>query len=268
MDLQLTGKIAIVTGASKGVGLAITRTLLQEGARVVAASRRSSPELDALAGESLVHVPVDLMDPEAPGHVVTRAVEVFGGLDILVNNAGGPPPGVTLPRTSFLDASDAEWRAMFEFNLFSAVRAIRAAIPVLLARGGGAIVNISSGTARQPSPINVDYGAAKAGLSNLTKVLSGEFGPRGIRVNTVSPGPVRTAWWTDPGGVADIIAAQAGTDRDTVMDRLAPELMNLTTGRLVEPQEIADVVALLVSPRSANTTGAEFVVDSGFLKEL
>ncbi|MBB2909790.1 NAD(P)-dependent dehydrogenase (short-subunit alcohol dehydrogenase family) [Streptosporangium becharense] len=268
MDLQLSGRVAVVTGASKGIGLAVTRTLLEEGAQVVAASRGSSPELDALAGPDLVHVPADLTDPEAPGLVVARATEVFGGLDILVNNAGGPPPGVSLPRMSFLTPTDDDWRAMFEFNLFSAVRAIRAAIPAMLARGGGAIVNVSSGGARRPAPMNVDYNAAKAGMNNLTKALSEEFASRGIRVNTVSPGPVRTAWWTEEGGAADILAGVTGTDRDTVMDDVAPEMMALTTGRLVEPREVADVVALLVSPRSASTTGADFAVDSGFLKEI
>lgn len=232
------------------------------------ASRKATPELDALARADLVHVPVDLMDPGAPGQVISRAVDAFGGLDILVNNAGGPPPGVKLPRFSFLAPTDADWQAMFEFNLFSVVRAVRAAIPAMLERGGGAIVNVSSGHARRPATMNVDYGAAKAGLNNLTKALSEEFGSQGIRVNTVSPGPVRTAWWTEEGGAADILAAQMGTDRDAVMDSAAPEMMKLTTGRLVDPQEIADVIALLVSPRSASTTGAEFVVDSGWLKEL
>jgi NAD(P)-dependent dehydrogenase (short-subunit alcohol dehydrogenase family) len=268
MDLQLSGRVAVVTGASKGIGLAVVRTLLEEGAKVVATSRKSTPELDALAGPNLVHVPADFMDEDAPAQVVSRAVEQFGGLDILVNNAGGPPPGVTLPRGSFLHAADEEWRAMFEFNLFSAVRAVRAAIPHLLERGGGSIVNISSGNARQPSPINVDYGAAKAALSNVTKVLSGEFGPQGIRVNTVSPGVVRTPWWTDEGGVADMIASQAGTDKDNVINSVVPEMLNLATGRFVEPQEVADAVVLLASPRSGSTTGAEFVVDGGLLKEL
>ncbi|ALG09961.1 SDR family NAD(P)-dependent oxidoreductase [Kibdelosporangium phytohabitans] len=268
MDLKLTGRVAVVTGASKGIGLAITRTLLLEGARVVAASRKSSPELDELAGEDLVHVAVDLMNPEAPEQIVAQAVESFGGLDILVNNAGGPPPGIKLPRSSFLEAGDADWQAMFEFNLFSPVRAIRAAIPRMLERGSGSIINISSGNGRQPSPINVDYGAAKAGINNITKVLTEEFGPQGIRINTVSPGGVRTAWWTEEGGAADIIAERAGADRDAVMDTLAPQMMNMVTGRLVDPQEIADVVALLASPRSASTTGADFVVDGGFLKSL
>ncbi|MFB4319590.1 SDR family NAD(P)-dependent oxidoreductase [Actinomadura sp. 21ATH] len=268
MDLQLTGKVAVVTGASKGIGLAVARTLLEEGARVVAASRTSGPGLDALAGPDLVHVPVDLMDPAAPARVVERAVDAFGGLDILVNNAGGPPPGVTLPRFGFLNATDDDWREMFEFNLFGLVRATRAAIPHLVERGGGAIVNVSSGNARRPAPMNHDYNAAKAGVNNLTKALSEEFGPQGIRANTVSAGPVRTDWWTKDGGAADVIGAQAGADRQAVIEKVAPEMMALTTGRLVEPQEIADAVVLLASPRSGSTTGADFVVDSGFLKEL
>ncbi|MFI7617277.1 SDR family NAD(P)-dependent oxidoreductase [Nonomuraea terrae] len=267
MDLQLSGRIAVVTGASQGIGLAVTRTLLGEGARVVAVSRSSSPELAALGGD-LLHVAADLMDPEAPARIVDRAVREFGGLDILVNNAGGPPPGVALPRFSFMAPTDEDWRVMFEFNLFAVVRAIRAAIPPMLARGGGSIVNISSGNARLPAPMNVDYNAAKAGLNNLTKALSEEFAPQGIRVNTVSPGPVRTAWWTKSGGAADIIAAQAGTDRESVITKVAPDMMKLTTGRLVDPQEVADVIALLASPRSASTTGADFAVDAGFLKQV
>ncbi|RBQ19057.1 3-oxoacyl-ACP reductase [Spongiactinospora rosea] len=268
MDMRLKGRVAVVTGASKGIGLAVTHALLAEGAKVVAASRTAGPELSALARPDLVHEGVDLMDPEAPARTVARAVQEFGGLDILVNNAGGRPPGVDLPRGSFFDASDDEWRAMFEFNLFSAVRAARAAIPHMLSRGGGSIVNVSSANARQPSQMNVDYGAAKAAMSNLTKALSEEFGPQGIRVNTVSPGPVLTPWWTEPGGAADRIAGLTGADRAAVLDKIVPESMGLTTGRLAGPEEIADVVVLLASPRSASTTGAEFTVDSGFVKAV
>ncbi|REE97446.1 SDR family NAD(P)-dependent oxidoreductase [Thermomonospora umbrina] len=268
MDMQLSGRVAVVTGASKGIGLAVVRTLLDEGVRVVATSRKPTPDLDALAGPNLRHVPVDLMDPDAPAQIIATAVAEFGALDILVNNAGGPPPGVTLPRTSFLDAGDEEWRDVFEFNLFSVVRTIRAALPHLIERGGGSIVNISSVNARQPSSMNVDYGAAKAALTNMAKVVAVEFGSQGVRVNTVSPGPVRTAWWTDEGGVADIIAERAGSDRDTVMDSLVPEMMGLVTGRLVDPQEVADAVVLLASPRSAGTTGADLAVDGGYLKAV
>jgi NAD(P)-dependent dehydrogenase (short-subunit alcohol dehydrogenase family) len=268
MDLQLEGKIAVVTGATKGIGLAVTRTLLQEGAHVVASSRSRTPEFDALADAhpDLIHVAADLTDPAAPAEIIARAIEHFGGLDILVNNAGGPPPGAKMPTFGFLDLTDDEWHAMLDFNLASAVRACRAAIPILIERGGGAIVNVTSGHARQPSAINVHYGAAKAALTNLTKALSEEFGPQGVRVNSVCPGPVNTPWWTEEGGAADIIAAHTGADRATLMTTTAPQMMALATGRLAEPQEIADAVVLLASPRSGSTTGADFVVDSGFLK--
>jgi NAD(P)-dependent dehydrogenase (short-subunit alcohol dehydrogenase family) len=115
MNLELQNRVAVVTGASKGIGLAVTRALLEEGARVVATSRRSTPELDELSGE-LVHVPADLMDPGAPAEVVAQAVERFGRVDVLVNNAGGPPPGATLPRFGFLGLSDDDWRDMLEFT--------------------------------------------------------------------------------------------------------------------------------------------------------
>ncbi|MFM9608242.1 3-oxoacyl-ACP reductase [Streptomyces sp. V2] len=268
MDLKLSGRVAVVTGASKGIGLAVTRSLLAEGAKVVAVSRKSTPDLDGLAGPNLLHVSADLMDPQAPGQVVARAVEHFGGLDILVNNAGGPPPGISMPRTGFFDSSDEQWQAVIEFNLFSAVRAIRAAIPHMLERGGGSIVNVSTGMARQPAQVNIEYGAAKAGLSNLTKALSEEFGGQGIRVNTVSPGAVLTAWWTEEGGAADIIAGMAGADRDSIMNTVAPQMMGQVTGRLIDPQEVADAILLLASPRSASTTGSDYAVDAGFHKSF
>ncbi|WP_239476916.1 SDR family NAD(P)-dependent oxidoreductase [Nocardia arizonensis] len=266
--MLLRNKIAVVTGASKGIGLATARTLHAEGASVVAVSRRSTPELDALAGPRLTHVAADLMEPEGPAHAIAAAERAFGGLDILVNNAGGPPPGAVLPRFSFTALDDADWRDMLEFNLMATVRAVRAAIPLMLTRGGGAIINISSTHAHVPSGVNVDYGVAKAGIGNLTKALSEEFGPRGIRVNTVSPGPVVTPWWTEEGGAAEVIAAATGSDRDTVLSTGAAEMMRLTTGRLIDPQEIADAVVLLCSPRSASTTGIDMLVDAGLRKAV
>jgi NAD(P)-dependent dehydrogenase (short-subunit alcohol dehydrogenase family) len=260
MDLNLSDRVAVVTGGSKGIGLAIVKGLLAEGAHVVSASRTAPPADGAL------HVPVDLMDPHAARTVIAKAIDAFGGVDVLVNNAGGPPPGVALPRFGFQALSDDDWRAMLEFNLLSAVRMCREAIPSMLERGGGAIVNVSSVMARQPSAANVDYGAAKAALAHLTKSLAEEFGPQGIRVNAITPGPVRTPWWTDAGGAADIFAAATGSDRDQVLGSGAAEMMQLVTGRLIEPHEIADAVLLLASPRSASTIGAEFVVDGGMLK--
>ena len=267
MDLEFEDMVAVVTGASQGIGLATALTLRAEGARVVAVSRSTSPELAAALDDGLVHVSADLSTPEGPALAVAAAVDRFGRLDVLVNNAGGPPPGVTMPRFSFDQLDDDDWTAMLDFNVLSTVRAIRAALPHLLERGGS-IVNVSSTHAHVPSGVNVDYGVAKAGINNLTQALSEEFGPRGVRVNTVSPGPVRTAWWTKEGGAADVLAEATGSDRDTVMDKSAAVMMNLTTGRLIDPQEIADVIVLLASPRSGSTTGSDVVVDAGLRKAV
>ena len=267
MDLELHDRVAMVTGASQGIGLATALTLRAEGARVAAVSRSLSPELEAAMDDSLVHVAADLSTAHGPADAVGAVVARFGGVDILVNNAGGPPPGVTMPRFSFDDLADEDWAAMLDFNLFSIVRAVRAALPHLLERGGS-IVNVSSTHAHVPSAVNVDYGVAKAGVNNLTQALSEEFGSRGVRVNTVSPGPVRTAWWTKEGGAADVLAQATGSDRDTVMDTSAAAMMHLTTGRLIDPQEIADVIALLASPRSASTTGSDVIVDAGLRKAV
>lgn len=192
MDLKLLDRVAIVTGASKGIGLAVTRSLLEEGAKVVAVSRRMTPELKDLQGVGLLHVPADLMDPDAPARIVDRAIGHFDALDILVNNAGGPPPGITMPRTGFFDGDDAEWQAIFEFNLFSTVRMIRASIPRMIERGGGSIVNVSTGMARQPASANIEYGAAKAGLSISPRHCRRSSDPRGfgpIRFPRVRCGP-------------------------------------------------------------------------------
>jgi NAD(P)-dependent dehydrogenase (short-subunit alcohol dehydrogenase family) len=264
MDLQLNGQVAVVTGASQGIGLAITRTLVAEGMRVVAASRRSTPELDAL---DVVHVPVDLLQPDAPAEVVAQALEAFGRLDVVVNNAGGPVPGSPLPHTGFLSRDDGNWHGIFELNLHAAVRLCRAALPVLLENAhGGVIVNVSSAVARQPSPFNVEYSAAKAALTNLGQALSEEFAPQGVRVNTVSPGATRTPWWTAPGGAAERFGEMVGASPQAMLEQVAPELMSISVGRLAEPQEIADAVAYLVSPRAASTTGTDLIVDGGLLK--
>ncbi|HLT62359.1 MAG TPA: SDR family oxidoreductase [Microlunatus sp.] len=267
MDLELKDKIIIVTGASKGIGLATVHRLVGEGARVVAVSRGRSADLDGLEGR-VRHVAVDLAQPDGPAEAVAATERAFGRVDAVINNAGGPPPGTRMPVFGFLGRDDADWQAMIEFNLLSVVRLCRAAIPLLLAGGGGSIVNVTSTHALVPSAVNVDYGAAKAALRNLSRALAEEFGPQGVRVNTVTPGPVLTPWWTEPGGAADVLAEQSGRSAEEVIEDLAPRSMALLSGRLARPEEVADAIALLCSPRSGSTVGAELVVDGGMVKTV
>ncbi|MFI5707148.1 oxidoreductase [Kribbella sp. NPDC051620] len=262
MNLELQDKVAIVTGASKGIGLATASALLDEGGHVVANSRTSTPELDALTARGATVVLADITEADTPQRLVDAALSTYGRLDVLVNNVGA-----TSGRAGFLDVADTDWARMFDVTFFSAVRTSRAALPALL-DARGAIVNISSINARLPFPMVVDYSAAKAAMTNLTKALSEEFAPRGVRVNAVSPGPVRTPLWTGPEGMAQGIAAGAGVTAQQALDEVVPQSMGISTGRIAEPEEVADLVLFLASARSANTTGAEFVLDGGQIKTL
>ncbi|MEU0739174.1 oxidoreductase [Streptomyces sp. NPDC006134] len=258
MDLHLNGKTALVTGASRGIGLAVARALAAEGARVVAAARKPTPELEA-AG--VTPVAVDLTDPAGAERLMAEAVTELGGLDILVNNVGGGDSDVT---GGFLALTDDRWAQMMDLNFFTGVRVTRAALPALLATRG-AIVNVSSISARVPHGGPVAYAAAKAALTAFGKALAEEFGPRGVRVNTVSPGPVRTALWESPAGYGAGLAAAMGVPHTELLAGL-PKSMGMLIDRLVEPDEVAALVAYLASPLAAATTGADHLVDGGAVK--
>jgi len=260
MELRLSGKVAVVTGASRGIGLAVTRALVEEGAQVVAAARGSSAELTAL-GPSVRVVAADLTSPEGPQKVIAEAIAAFGGLDILVNNVGSVRPRVG----GFLSVTDEDWAATLASNFLSAVRTTRAALPHLLRRGAGAIVTVSSVNAFLPDPLVIDYSAAKAALTNFCKSLSKEVGPKGIRVNTVSPGPVATDLWLGEKGVASTIAGASGGQADAVAKQAAASML---TGRFTRPEEVAQLVLTLASDRTGNVVGADFVIDGGLITTL
>jgi len=260
MDLALKGKIAVVTAASKGIGLAVTRMLVDEGAKVVAGARTV---------ETLIGVPgvtalaVDLGSPDGPARLVAHAVEVHGRVDILVNNMGG----VRLRLNGFLGTSDEEFEWAMRMNFFSAVRATRAAVARMLEQGGGAIVSVASVNAFfQPDGGTIDYGAAKAALVNFTKALSEELGPKHIRVNAVSPGPVSTDLWLGEGGVAQTVGKAMGVDADTARERVIAGIGGLATGRFTTPEEVATLVVMLASERTGNVTGANYIIDGGLVK--
>jgi NAD(P)-dependent dehydrogenase (short-subunit alcohol dehydrogenase family) len=256
MDLRLEGRVAVVTGASRGIGLAVTRALLEEGAHVVAAARASSAELDELAKAGAVKIiEVDLAEPLGPARLVGAAGD---RIDILVNNVGR----ADVRTGGFLSVTDEQWQASIDLNLLPAVRATRSTLPMMLAAGRGSIVNIASVNTTLSDPAVVDYSAAKAALASFSKALSKEVGPYGVRVNTVSPGPVATPMWLGGGGVAATLATAAGTDPEVVVGQAARQSV---TGRFSQPEEIADIVLLLASDRTANITGADIRIDGGLI---
>jgi NAD(P)-dependent dehydrogenase (short-subunit alcohol dehydrogenase family) len=260
MDLELAGRVAVVTGASKGIGLAVTRALAGEGARVVAGAR-SINALDGLAG--VTPVSLDLSAADAPARLVGQALDEHGRVDVLVNNVGA----VRLRLEGFLALDDEDFEWAMQMNSFTALRATRAALGPMVDQGGGAIVNVASVNAFfQPDGATVDYGAAKAALVNLTKSLAQEFGPKGIRVNAVSPGPVASDLWLGKDGVAETVAAATGVDADTARETIVAGLGGFATGRFTTPEEVATLVVLLASGRTANVTGTNAVIDGGLIK--
>ena len=260
MDLHLTGKVAVVTGASKGIGLAVAQALAAEGALVVAGAR----SIASLGGiEGVTGVAVDLAAPDGPAQLVARAVEQHGRVDVLVNNVGA----VRLRTEGFLGTSDEEFAWAMNMNFFAAVRATRAAIVQMLEQGGGAIVNIASVNAFfEPDAGTIDYGAAKAALLNFSKSLAQEFGPKGIRVNCVSPGPVGTDLWLGEHGVAATVAKASGVDVETARANVIASIGGFATGRFTTPEEVATLVTLLASDRLGNVTGSNYIIDGGLIK--
>ncbi|MEU6393067.1 SDR family oxidoreductase [Streptomyces sp. NPDC046939] len=254
MDLDLAGKSALVTGASRGIGLAVVRALAAEGVRVIGAARTITVELKETGARA---VAVDLSTAEGADRLISEA----GAVDILVNNVGG---GDDVHVGSFLDIDDDGWRHTFDVNFYATQRVTRAALPGLVERRG-AIVNVSSIGAWTPAAGPVDYNVAKAALTALGKALSEEFGPRGVRVNTVSPGPVRTAIWEAPDGFGARLADANGLTHADLIDA-APALMGMVTGRLTEPEEVAALITYLASPVAGSVTGVDYRIDGGSVK--
>ena len=244
MDLGLRDRVCVVTGSTGGIGLETARLLAEEGARVVTSGRSHAPN----AGEAL-HVSADLSSPDAPTDVIDAATAAFGRVDVLVNNVG------TAYITSFDQLSDGEWEEMWQLNVMSYVRAIRAVLPQMRERGAGVIVNVSSTAGKRPSSGMPHYSVTKAAVLSLSRLVADVYAKDGIRCNAVTPGPTATDAWLGPGGLAD----QQG-EHDAVLAKVAA---GRPLGRLAEPEEIAAVIAFLCSDRASYVTGAAWSADGG-----
>lgn len=253
MDLDLTGKIALVSGASRGIGKAIARSLAAEGCHV-AICARTSEDLDRAATEiaadgpgDVLPIPLDLTKPDAAREFVERSAGELGGIDIVINNVGGNR------RKPFEQTTDQDWQDLLELNLLSGIRLSRHAIPAMKRRGGGSILFISSLFGREAGGPGLSlYNTTKSAMISVAKIMALELAPADIRVNSIAPGSVRF-----PGGSWD----QRVQEDPEAMARFVGA--NLPLGRFGNVEEIANLVAFLASPRASLITGACLAIDGG-----
>jgi NAD(P)-dependent dehydrogenase (short-subunit alcohol dehydrogenase family) len=255
VDLGFNDRVCIVTGSTSGIGLKTAAMLASEGATVVVSGRDSErvERARADAGATL-GVVCDLAEPAAPEELVAAALDAFGRVDCLVNNVG------EAYQIGFEELTDIQWDAMWQLNVMSYVRSIRAAVPAMRERGRGAIVNVSSTAAKRPSTGMPNYSVTKAAVLSLSRLVADLYADAGIRCNAVAPGPTATAAWLGEGGLADQQAQRSGKDRDEV---LAGVGAGRPLGRLAEPEEIASVIVFLCSDQASYVTGAAWSADGG-----
>ena len=254
MDLGLDGKACIVTGATRGIGLATARLLRAEGARVLLVAR-DADEVARVAGElGGEHLAADVTAAGDAESIVAACEQRLGAVDVLVNNAG----------TSFVrpleELTDDDWQGQWELNVMGPMRLMRAAAPRMAAAGGGRIVNVCSSSGKRPSLTNVAYSVTKAAQLSLSRHYADRYVGDGVLVNAVAPGPVTSPLWLDPGGLADQAAQARGISRE---EALEAQQAKVPLGRFAEPEEIAAVIVFLCSARASTVAGAAWSADGG-----
>jgi 3-oxoacyl-[acyl-carrier protein] reductase len=260
MDLGLKGKKALVTGASRGLGYAVARTLSIEGCQVAINSRTSEKinhSAEKLAGEThgkVFGLAGDVSQPKVPEELVQAAVEKLGGLDILVCNAGGPPPGV------FESFDEAAWQKAIDLSFMSHVRLIKTALPYLRKSEAASVLTVTSYSVKQPIPNLVLSNSIRAATVGLTKSLALELGREGLRFNSILPA------WTETERVGELMGARARSNGTTVEEEITRQSKESAIGRMASPQEFANAAVFLVSPAASYITGVMLTVDGGMYK--
>src|SRR6476619_2518059 len=255
MDLGLKDRICLVTGSTTGIGLETARVLAAEGARVVVngrdADRAEQAKVESGAAFAFA---CDLAEPGAAEKLVTETTQALGPVECLVNNVG------EAYQAGFEELTDQQWDAMWQLNVMSYVRCIRAVLPGMKEAGAGTIVNVSSTAGKRPSTGMPNYSVTKAAVLSLSRLVADLYAKHGVRCNAVAPGPTATAAWLDEGGLADQQAASSYKTRQQVLEAVGA---GRPLGRLAEPAEIASVIAFLCSERASYVTGSAWSADGG-----
>ncbi len=260
MDLGLSQRACIITGGSRGIGLQVARLLVAERADVLLVGRGEEALAQAVGeladagpgrAESIV---LDITTPTGPQEAVRACRDRFGAVDVLVNNASR-----SLTR-SLEELTDEDWQGDWEINVMAPMRLMRAAVPEMAERGWGRVVNVSSSSGKRPGQRNVAYSVTKAAELSLSRAYADYYAARGVRINAVTPGPVASELWLEPGGLADQGAQTRGITRDELLEGMAA---GLPVRRLAGPEEIAAVIVFLCSEQASNVSGAAWSVDGG-----
>jgi 3-oxoacyl-[acyl-carrier protein] reductase len=264
MDLGLEGKACVVTGASRGIGLATSRMLCAEGASVLLVARGADALEEAAvecraAGGAAETLVLDVTDADAGERMAGACAERFGSVDVLVNNAG------VASWRDLDEIPEADWYAAWELNVMAPLRAMRAVIPPMLERGWGRVVNVASSAAKRPSARMAEYSVAKAAQLSLSRLYADRCAGQGVLVNAICPGPVGSEMWMQPGGLLDQAAALSGESREQALEQTAAKR---PIGRLGDVDEIAAAIVFLSSERASYVAGAAWSVDGGSVQVI
>jgi 3-oxoacyl-[acyl-carrier protein] reductase len=267
VDLGLSGRACVVTGASRGIGLATARMLCAEGASVLLVARSEDRLVEAAdecaaagqeAGGRAESLVADVTEAEAAERIVSEAGERLGQVDVLVNNAG------TARRRDLDNVPDEDWYAAWELNVMGPMRLMRAAVPAMRERGWGRIVNVSSSSGKRPSGSTPEYSVAKAAELSLSRLYADRHAADGVLINAICPGAVKSELWTDEGGLLDQVMEMEGlSSRDEALKAAAA---GRPIGRIAEVDEVAGAIAFLCSEHASYTSGAAWSVDGGVVQ--